>query len=125
MNKQIILTKEAPQPIGPYSQAVKAGGFIFVSGQIPLDLNGELEKGDIEIQTRLVMKNISAILIQAGSSLERIAKATIFLTEIGNFTKVNGVYSEFFKTNPPARSVVQVAKLPKGAEIEIEVIALG
>lgn len=124
MQKEIVTTDLAPKAIGPYSQAVKVGGFIFLSGQIPLDpATGQLVEGTIEAQTERVMLNLSAVLEQAGSSLDRIAKTTIYLIDMNDFPVVNDVYGRFFKSSPPARATVAVARLPRDARIEIEAIA--
>ncbi len=122
--KKEILTKEAPAPIGPYSQAIDAGSFVFCSGQIPLDPNtGEIiGAGDVEAQTRQVMKNITAVLKQAGADFNKVVKTTIFLKNMGDFPKVNSIYGEFFEAPYPARSTVEVARLPKDVLVEIEVI---
>ncbi len=125
MTRTIIQTTKAPQAIGPYSQAVCTDTMVFVSGQIPLDpATGELVAGGIEAQTHRVLQNVQAVLEAAGSSLAHVVKTTIFLTNIHDFPTVNGIYGSFFSTEPPARSTVQVAALPKGAQVEIEVIAL-
>lgn len=122
--KKIVATKEAPQAIGPYSQAIKAGGFVFVSGQIPLvPATGEMVQGGIEVQTEQVLKNLAAILKAAGSSLDAVVKTTVYITNIADFAKVNEVYAEFFVKDCPARVCVEVSNLPKGALIEIDVIA--
>ena len=122
--KREILTKEAPAPIGPYSQAIQAGGFIFCSGQIPLDpVSGAVVGvGDVEAQTKQVMLNISAVLKHAGVTFNQIVKTTIFLKNMGDFPKVNPIYGENFSAPFPARSTVEVARLPKDVLIEIEVI---
>ena len=121
---EIIETKKAPAAVGPYSQAVVAGDLVFVSGQIPLDpATGQLCGGSIEEQTKRVLENAGAILEAAGCTLESVCKTTIFLTDLNNFKAVNGIYGSFFAGSPPARSTVQVAALPLGAEIEIEVVA--
>ena len=125
MEKKVIQTDKAPQAIGPYSQAIQAGNFLFLSGQIPLDpKTGELVKGDIQQQTRQVLENIKGVLESQGLGMEDIVKVTIFLKDIGNFNQVNEVYATYFPSSPPARSTVEVAKLPRDAEIEIEAIAL-
>lgn len=122
--KTIINTSGAPEPIGPYSQAVKAGNLLFVSGQIPLDpKSGELVNKDIEAETRQVMKNIEAILKEAGMNFNSIVKTSIFLKDMNDFAKVNAVYGENFSENPPARETVQVSRLPKDVNVEISVIA--
>jgi 2-iminobutanoate/2-iminopropanoate deaminase len=122
--KKIISTKEAPAAIGPYSQAVRSGRFLFCSGQIPLDpQSGEIVAGDITAQTRRVMENVAALLQAEGLTFNNVVKTTIFLTNLGDFQTVNQIYGSYFKNDPPARSTVQVAALPKGANVEIEVIA--
>ncbi len=119
-----ILTHGAPAPIGPYNQAIRTGDFLFCSGQIPLDpATGELVPGDISAQTRQVMKNIEAVLDAAGATFENVVKTTIFLTDMNDFSAVNGVYGESFTAIAPARSTVAVAGLPKAARVEIEVVA--
>ena len=124
MAKIIIATKNAPGAIGPYSQGIKANGFVFASGQIGLDpVTGEFVKGGIVEQSRQVLLNVKNVLEAAGSSLDKVVKTTVFLKDINDFAAMNAVYSEFFKTDCPARSAVQVAALPKGALVEIEVIA--
>ena len=122
--KNIIHTDNAPKAIGPYSQAVMAGGMLFVSGQIPINpQTGELSTADISEQTKLVMDNIGAILKAAGLSYENIVKTTCLLADINDFAAMNKAYAEYFPTNPPARSAFAVKDLPKGARLEIEVIA--
>ena len=124
MMKKVISTAEAPQAIGPYSQAIEAGGFVFVSGQIPLiPATGELVEGSVEVQTARVLENLKAILEAAGSSLENVVKTTVYITNMDDFAKVNGIYGQYFQENPPARVCVEVSKLPKGALVEIDVIA--
>jgi len=123
--KQEVKTDKAPKAIGPYSQGVIANGFVFCSGQIPLDpASGELNTGPIEDQARLVLNNLGAVLGAAGSSFDRVVKTTIFLQDMNDFSKVNQVYAEFFRTPFPARATVQVARLPREARVEIEAIAL-
>jgi 2-iminobutanoate/2-iminopropanoate deaminase len=120
-----IHTERAPKAIGPYSQAIRAGGLIFCAGQIPLDpATMNLVEGDIETQTRRVLQNLSAVLEAAGSSLSRVVKTTVFMADLGEFARMNAVYGEFFASAPPARSTVQAAALPRGARIEIECVAL-
>lgn len=122
--KKVISTANAPQAIGPYSQAIEAGGFVFVSGQIPLiPTTGELVEGSVEVQTARVLENLKAILEAAGLSLEAVVKTTVYITNMDDFTKVNGIYGQYFQENPPARVCVEVSKLPKGALVEIDVIA--
>ena len=124
MAKDIIATKNAPGAIGPYSQGIRANGFVFASGQIGLDPTaGELVKGGIVEQSRQVLLNVKNVLEAAGSGLDKAVKTTVFLKDIADFAAMNAVYSEFFKADCPARSAVQVAALPKGALVEIEVIA--
>lgn len=124
MQKEIIRTDKAPQAIGPYSQAVKFGELIFLSGQIPLDpQTGKIIEGDIEAQTERVMQNISAVLEAASSSLDRVLKVTIFLADMNDFARVNEVYGRFFTAAPPARSTVAAARLPRDARIEIDAVA--
>jgi 2-iminobutanoate/2-iminopropanoate deaminase len=123
--KKIISTSEAPAAIGPYSQAVRSGNFLFCSGQIPLDpKSGQIVSGDIATQTRRVLDNVGAVLKAERLTFENIVKTTIFLTDLGDFQTVNETYGSYFKQQPPARSTVQVSALPKGAKIEIEVIAV-
>jgi 2-iminobutanoate/2-iminopropanoate deaminase len=124
MNRQAVLTDKAPKPIGPYSQAVRFGNLVFTSGQIPIDpATGNLVTGDIVKETEQVFVNLAAVLAAAGTSLERAVKTTVFLTDMGLFSRVNEVYARHFKEPFPARSTVQVAALPKGVAIEIEVVA--
>ncbi|MDK6029526.1 RidA family protein [Ignisphaera sp. 4213-co] len=124
MSKEIVFTEKAPKPIGPYSQAVKVGQWLFVSGQIALDpATGDLIVGGIEEQTTRVFENIKAILEAAGYTLDDIVKVTVYLTDLSDFPKFNEVYSRYFKSNPPARTTVQVSALPRGAKIEVDVIA--
>jgi len=123
--KKIIRTTNAPAPIGPYNQAVAAGGFLFVSGQIALDpVTGQLSTGDIQTETKLVMENIKAVLTEAGITFDNIVKTTIFLIDMGQFAKVNEVYGQYFGENAPARETVQVSGLPKGVNVEISVTAI-
>jgi 2-iminobutanoate/2-iminopropanoate deaminase len=119
-----VRTPDSPQPIGPYSQAVKSRGFIFCAGQIPLDpRTGQIVQGGIGEQTRQVLLNLRNILKAGGTDLTRVVKATVFLTDLDDFQEFNRVYSEFFQPPYPARSTVQVSRLPRGSRIEIEVIA--
>ncbi len=124
--KKEILTSSAPAPIGPYSQAIDTGSMVFCSGQIPLDpsTGAIVGEGDVEAQTRQVMRNISEVLKQAGLSFQQVIKTTIFLKNMSDFPKVNAVYAESFEAPYPARSTVEVARLPKDVAVEIEVIAL-
>ncbi len=125
MDRTPVATDAAPAAIGPYSQAVRAGGLIFVSGQLPINpATGEMITDDIGAMTRQIFANIAAILQAAGSSLDRIVKTTVFLADLNDFAAMNAAYAEHFGAAPPARSTVQVARLPRDARIEIEVIAL-
>ena len=125
MNRKIIHTSEAPDPIGPYSQAVIGGNFIFLSGQIGIDAkNGQIVEGGIEEQTRQVLTNIRAVLEASGSQIESVVKTTIFLKNMDDFPQVNNIYAEYFGNSMPARSTVEVSCLPKNVLIEIECIAL-
>ena len=125
MDKEVVSTADAPKAIGPYEQAIKVGEFVYISGQIPLDpKTGSLVEGDIQTQTRRVMENLKAILQAAGSSLERVVKATVFLKSIGDFAAMNEIYAEYLGAAKPARSTVAVADLPRGALVEIDLIAL-
>lgn len=123
--RDVVSTKDAPQAIGPYSQAIKAGELVFLSGQIAIDpATSNIIQGDISAQTERVVKNISAILAAAGTSLERVVKTTVFLKNMSEFAAMNEVYGKFWKSAPPARSTVEVARLPKDVLVEIDVIAL-
>jgi len=123
--KTIISTPKAPAAIGPYSQAIRSNGLLFISGQIPIDPeSGELIKGDAGEQAERVLKNLQAILEAAGMGLEDVVKTTLYLKSLGNFEKVNSIYKRYFPNNPPARSTVEVSRLPKDAEIEIEAVAI-
>ncbi|HCJ91329.1 MAG: RidA family protein [Acidaminococcaceae bacterium] len=125
MSKTIIHTETAPGAIGPYSQGVRAGGFIFISGQLPVDpATGEMPKGSIRELTRQSLTNIKHILEAAGSSMDNVVKTTVFLKDLSDFAAMNQAYAEFFPADCPARSCVQAAALPKDAAVEIEVIAL-
>ncbi len=123
--KEIIETEGAPQPIGPYSQAVRAQGFLFVSGQIPIDPStGSPVLGDIAVQTRQVMANLAAILTAAGSGLDKVIKTTVFLADIDDFPRFNQVYAEFLGNSKPARATVEVSRLPKEVLLQVDAIAL-
>jgi 2-iminobutanoate/2-iminopropanoate deaminase len=125
MNRQVVHTENAPKAIGPYSQAIVANGFVYTAGQVGLNpATGELVDGGIVEQTAQVLKNLSAVLQAAGTSLDRVVKTTVYLHAISDFPHMNKVYAEFFKTNPPARSTVGDIDLPLGAQVEIEVVAL-
>ena len=122
--RTVVHTDDAPKAVGPYSQGICAGGFLFSSGQIPIDpASGKLVEGPIEEQTRCVMENLRAVLKAAGTTFDGVVRATIYLTQLSDFAKVNAVYASYFPSAPPARSTVQVAALPLGASIEIDLIA--
>jgi 2-iminobutanoate/2-iminopropanoate deaminase len=123
--KEIIATDQAPSAIGPYSQAVRSGNFVFASGQIPIDpATGEFVAGGIAEQTERVLKNLTAVFEAAGVAMDQIVKTTVFLADLNDFTAMNEVYARFFKENPPARATVQAARLPRDAKVEIEAIAV-
>ena len=123
--KEIVATERAPRAIGPYSQAVRSGNFLFASGQIPIDpATGEFVAGGITEQTEQVMRNVSAILEAAGAGLQQVVKTTVFLADMEDFTAMNEVYGRFFAEDPPARATVQAARLPRDARVEIEAIAI-
>ena len=125
MNKEVVSTDNAPKAIGPYEQAIKVGEFVYISGQIPLDpKTGNLIEGDVKAQTRRVMENLKGIVAASGSSLERVVKATVFLKNIADFASMNEIYAEYLGSAKPARSTVAVADLPRGALVEIDLIAL-
>ena len=125
MKKEVLTTKKAPEAIGPYSQAIKAGNLLYTSGQIPIDpATGQIVQGGIEAQTKQVLENINAILVNAGSSFKNVIKTTFFVKDMNDFTTINNIYGQYFKDPYPARSLVEVARLPKDVLIEIEVIAL-
>ena len=123
--KKIIATNTAPQAVGPYSQAVAANGFLFVSGQIPLDpATGQLVAGEIEAQAERVLQNLAALVSAGGSSMDRVVRTTVFLKDMGEFARMNAVYARFFPSQPPARSTVEVARLPRDVKVEMDLIAL-
>jgi 2-iminobutanoate/2-iminopropanoate deaminase len=123
--KKIVSTEKAPKAIGPYSVAVKSGAFVFSAGQVGLDpVTNNIVTGGIEAETRQALTNVSNILEAAGSDLQHVLKTTVFLKDINDFAKMNAIYGEFFKENPPARSALQVAALPKNAMVEIETVAV-
>ena len=125
MDKRIVRTDAAPAAIGPYSQAVVANGFVYAAGQMPLDpQTGQIVLGDIRAQTKRVMENLKAVLAAAGSSMDKVVKTTVFLRDLNDFGTMNEIYGEYFQERPPARSTVQVARLPREAAVEIEVVAL-
>ncbi|NLV89814.1 MAG: RidA family protein [Tissierellia bacterium] len=125
MALKFISTDKAPAAVGPYSQGVRAGNIIFTSGQLPVDPEtGVMSKGDIQKETKLCLENVKAVLEAEGASIENIAKVTVFVTDMNNFETINKIYDEFFNGHKPARSLVQVSQLPKGADIEIEAIAV-
>lgn len=124
MSKKIIYTENAPEPIGPYSQAIRYNDTVYVSGQIALDpKSGELINGSLEIETRQVLKNLEAILSASGSSINNVIKCSIFITDMASFGEINTIYGEYFTANPPARETVEVSGLPKGVRVEISCIA--
>ena len=123
--REVIATDQAPKAIGPYSQAIRAAGFIFTSGQVAIDpATQQVVAGDVAVQTDRVLKNLSAVLKASGSSLEKVLRCTVFLKNMGDFGAMNEVYGRYFTQNPPARSTVEVARLPKDVLVEIDVIAL-
>lgn len=123
--KEIISTDKAPKAIGPYSQATRARGFLFTAGQIALDpATGQIVEGDVTRQTERVMENLKAILEASGSSFDRVVKTTVYLKDMGDFAAMNQVYGRYFATNPPARSTVEAARLPRDVRVEIELIAV-
>jgi 2-iminobutanoate/2-iminopropanoate deaminase len=123
--REVIATSDGPQAIGPYSQAIRANGFVFVSGQVAIDpANQQVIAGDVAAQTERVLQNLTGILKAAGSSLDKVVRSTVFLKNMGDFAAMNEVYGKHFSTTPPARSTVEVARLPKDVLVEIDVIAL-
>ena len=123
--KEVISTAHGPKAIGPYSQAIRANGFIFISGQVAFDpATGNLVEGDIAAQTDRVMKNLKAIVEAGGSTLDKVVKTTVFLKDMNEFTKMNEVYGKYFASAPPARATVEVARLPRDVRVEIDLIAL-
>ncbi len=123
--REVISTNDGPKAIGPYSQAIKANGFVFISGQVAIDpANQQVISGDVSVQTDRVLKNLSGILKASGSSLEKVVRSTVFLKNMGDFAAMNEVYGKYFTSAPPARSTVEVARLPKDVLVEIDVIAL-
>lgn len=122
--KKIINSSKAPRAIGPYSQAVEDGGFVFTSSVLPIDpVTGEIYNGDIQVQTELILNNMENILKEAGCTLKNVVKTTVFMTDLTKFAEMNATYETFFKENPPARTTVQVTALPKGSVVQIEAIA--
>ncbi|MEI7957649.1 MAG: RidA family protein [Verrucomicrobiota bacterium] len=123
--KKVIATSQAPKAVGPYSQAVAVGNFLFCAGQIPLDpATGELVEGDVTAQTERVLQNVTGVLAANGMTFANVVKSTVFMVDLANFGAMNAVYSKYFSEPFPARSTIQVAALPKGAQVEIEVIAV-
>jgi 2-iminobutanoate/2-iminopropanoate deaminase len=124
MKRETVGTAGAPAAIGPYSQAIRAGDFLFCSGQIPLDPStGKMVEGGIEVQTERVLRNLEAVLAAGGGSLASVVKTTVFLADLGDFPAMNAVYGKFFPQDPPARATVEVSKLPAGARVEIDAVA--
>ena len=124
MEKSVVSTNNAPAAIGPYSQAIKAGNLVFVSGQIPIvPATGEILRGDIKLQTRQALENLKNILDAAGSCIDNVVKTTVFMKDLNDYTAINDVYKEFFTDKPPARAAVQAARLPRDVGVEIEAIA--
>ena len=121
--KKAFMTLQAPKPVGPYSQIIEFGGLLFLAGQVPLTPQGTMKDGDITEQTRQVLNNLKAVLEAAGATMNDIVKTTIFLADLGDFETVNGVYAEYFQEPYPARSTVEVSRLPRGARLEIDAIA--
>jgi 2-iminobutanoate/2-iminopropanoate deaminase len=124
MKKIVITTDQAPPPSGPYAQALAAGPFVFISGQIPLDVGGRLVEGDIVVQTVQVIQNLKAILAATSLTLKDVVKTTVYLADLADFKEMNRTYAEFFPDHPPARTTIQAAALPRGVAIEIDAIAL-
>lgn len=125
MVREIVVTKKAPSAIGPYSQAIKTKDMVFVSGQLAIDpSSGELILGDIRKETRQALNNLKQILLAAGSELNRVIKTTLYISDMDDFGSINEVYADFFDQDPPARACVQVARLPKDANVEVEAVAL-
>lgn len=122
--KTLIRTDKAPGAIGPYSQGIRAGTMVFTSGQLPMTADGKLETADIRAATKLCLENVKAVLESGGASLREVVKTTVFLTDLADFAAMNEVYAQFFDTEPPARSAIQVAALPRGAHIEVEAVAV-
>lgn len=123
--KQVIATEKGPKAIGPYSQAIKAGGFVFISGQVAFDpATGQLIEGDVAKQTARVLENLKAIAEAAGTSLDKAVKATVFLKDMNDFSAMNEVYAKYFPKEPPARATVEVARLPRDVRVEIDIIAV-
>lgn len=123
--KQVIATEKGPKAIGPYSQAIKAGGFVFISGQVAFDpATGQLVEGDVAKQTALVLENLKAIAEAAGTSLDKAVKATVFLKDMNDFAAMNEVYAKYFSKEPPARATVEVGRLPRDVRVEIDIVAI-
>ncbi|MEI6289460.1 MAG: RidA family protein [Chloroflexota bacterium] len=125
MDRKVVISEKAPKAIGPYSVAIESGGFVFCAGQTGIDpRTGDLVSPDLEAQTRQVLTNLKNVLEAAGTSLEKVVKTTVFIRDMADFPKMNAIYAEFFPANPPARSTIAVAGLPKGGIVEIEAIAI-
>jgi 2-iminobutanoate/2-iminopropanoate deaminase len=123
--KKAVYAPDAPKPAGPYSQAISAGGFVFLAGQVPINpATGEIVRGSIQEQTRQVLENLKTVLEAAGSSLQKVVKTTVFLSDLNDFDAMNEIYAGYFPDTPPARSTVQAAALPKAVDVEIDLIAL-
>ena len=125
MGKKIHCSGGAPEPIGPYSQAVEAGGMLFLSGQIPVDpATGDVVEGGVREQTRRVLENLTAVLSAAGCSVKDVVKVNLYITDMGDFPEINGVYEQYFREDPPARACVEVSGLPRGVMVEAELVAM-
>ena len=125
MNMKVIATEKAPAAVGPYSQGIKAGDFLYTSGQLPIDpATGQLVQDDIQTATRVALNNVKAVLEEGGASLDTVVKVTVFVKDMNNFGAINEVYAEYFTDHKPARSLVEVARLPKDGVIEIEAVAI-
>lgn len=123
MARKVVSSEKAPKAIGPYSQAIASGKFVFCSGQIAMDAGGKMAEGDVKAQTKKVLENLRAVLEASGSSLEKVVKTTVYLKDMNDFPAMNEAYAEFFREDPPARATVQVARLPKDALVEIDAVA--
>ncbi|WP_092346927.1 RidA family protein [Candidatus Chrysopegis kryptomonas] len=125
MERKVVYTEKAPKPVGPYSQAIIAGDFIFTAGQIPIDpKTNQVVQGDIKEQTKQVLENLKAVLESAGATFDDVVKVTVYMRDLNEFSAMNEVYSEYFKNSPPARTTVEVSRLPRDVKIEIDLIAV-